>query len=199
MPTDVAAAQIEIAYDPQKVSLAAPERLPASSGLLLRSRNNGRGRLVVLLLNIPSEGKTGIRAGAADILRIPLTANADGRPTAYITDAKLADPRAGRIEVAGLESVPRDFALDQNYPNPFNAATTITFAVTGRAVNTKLEIFNVLGQQVATLIDGPVEPGRHSQVWDGTDRTGTPVASGLYFYRLTTGNRAETKKMVLLK
>jgi len=201
VPTDVAGAQIEIDYDPHSVAFAAPERLPASSALMLRCRDNGRGRLVAILLYNPANADSRIRTGSAEILRIPLAATVRNQPGARLSDVKLSDPKAGRIEVTGLESVPRDFTLEQNYPNPFNAATTITFALegAGRTADTKLEIFNVLGQKVTTLIDGPVAPGRHSRVWDGTDRSGTAVASGLYFYRLTSGNRTEMKKMVLLK
>jgi hypothetical protein len=201
VPTDVAGAQIEIEYDPHSMAFAEPERLPASSALMLRCRDNGRGRLVAILLYNPQNADSRIRTGSAEILRIPLAATVGNQPGAYLSDVKLSDPQAGRIEVTGLESVPRDFTLEQNYPNPFNAATTITFALegTGRTTDTKLEIFNVLGQKVTTLVDGPLAPGRHTHVWDGADRSGTPVASGLYFYRLTSGNRTEMKKMVLLK
>ncbi|MEW5701503.1 MAG: cohesin domain-containing protein [Candidatus Zixiibacteriota bacterium] len=200
-PTDIAGAQIEFEYDPKQVTLSSPQSLSAASGYLLRHRNDGRGHLIALMVYMPSSGTSRIQPGESEILRIPLASGAGDRPSLYISNAKLADPKAGRIEVTGIEPLPRDFVLEQNYPNPFNAATTISFSLRGSAgtVATRLEVFNVLGQHLATLIDEPMEPGNYSRVWDGTSESGQAVASGLYFYRLTTGNHTETKKMVLLK
>jgi flagellar hook assembly protein FlgD len=80
-----------------------------------------------------------------------------------------------------------------NYPNPFNPATTISFALpqTGYA---KLDVYNALGQLVATLVDRSLEAGVHAVTWDASGQS-----SGLYLYRLTTGDFSETKKMLLLK
>jgi flagellar hook assembly protein FlgD len=116
---------------------------------------------------------------------------------------KLAAPDASRIEVSGYSSVPKSFLLEQNYPNPFNPTTTIAFSLGdhsgGGAVDFHLDVFNVLGQRVRTLAEGTLAPGRYEYVWDGTDQLNQQVASGLYFYRLTTSDRFETKKMVLMK
>jgi len=90
-------------------------------------------------------------------------------------------------------SVPEDFNLLQNYPNPFNPATEISFALPF-ASDVKLQVFNTLGQIVATLHEGHLEAGAHSYTWDGST-----VASGVYLYKLTAGGFIETKKMVLLK
>jgi len=88
--------------------------------------------------------------------------------------------------------------LNQNYPNPFNPETTISFdmPINGKA---KLEIFNVKGQLVKTLFDGTANAGRNSMVWDSTNNSGNAVTSGLYFYRLSTENHSETRKMMLMK
>ncbi|MEW5794839.1 MAG: T9SS type A sorting domain-containing protein [Candidatus Zixiibacteriota bacterium] len=88
---------------------------------------------------------------------------------------------------------PATFALDQNYPNPFNPVTEIGFALP-TADDVTLEVFNVLGQKVATLVDGRVEAGAHRVTWDGSDQS-----SGVYFYRLTAGKQVLSKKMLLLK
>ncbi|UCD64129.1 MAG: T9SS type A sorting domain-containing protein [Candidatus Zixiibacteriota bacterium] len=96
-------------------------------------------------------------------------------------------------------SLPGEFTLRQNYPNPFNPGTVICFELPA-AANVTLEIFNILGQRVNTLVDRERLPaGAHRIDWRGTDSRGERVASGIYLYRLTAGDRAVTKKMVLLK
>jgi hypothetical protein len=98
-------------------------------------------------------------------------------------------------DVAGL---PLEFALSQNYPNPFNPATEIEFALPENAY-VKIEIFNVLGQKVLTLVDAEMDAGYKSVVWDGTDRSGRSVASGVYLYRMEAKDKTFTKKMLMLK
>ena len=89
--------------------------------------------------------------------------------------------------------------LDQNYPNPFNPSTTIAFALKERG-RVKIDVYNVAGQLVRTLVDETRDAGAYSNVnWNGTDSANQPVSSGVYFYKLTTNNFSQTKKMVLLK
>ena len=94
--------------------------------------------------------------------------------------------------------LPRDFALEQNYPNPFNARTEIRYAVPYDS-DVKLEVFNVLGQKVATLVDGRQTAGYKTFVWDGRTGTGEEVSSGMYLYRLQTAEKTFVNKMLLLK
>ena len=92
------------------------------------------------------------------------------------------------------KQAPASFALDQNYPNPFNPSTTISFALqtSGRV---SLKIYNVLGQQVAVLVDAVKSAGIYKITFDAS-----ALSSGVYFYRLTTGaGISEAKKMVLMK
>ena len=107
-----------------------------------------------------------------------------------------------RVDLGNLnkdaDNMPSSFGLSQNYPNPFNPTTTIGFSLpSGSQVN--LAVFNVLGQQVTTLVDGHLAAGQHEVVWEGTDGNGNSVTSGVYFYRLTTSEGSETRKMVLMK
>lgn len=98
-------------------------------------------------------------------------------------------------------AVPKRFHLRQNYPNPFNPGTTIRYEVpegTG-SKNIKLEIFNALGQKVRTLVDDRRRSGVYRVQWDGLDRRGRRVASGVYIYRLTAGEFVAAKKMLLLQ
>ncbi|MBN2226389.1 MAG: M6 family metalloprotease domain-containing protein [candidate division Zixibacteria bacterium] len=103
----------------------------------------------------------------------------------------------------GFASIPNSFSLAQNYPNPFNPTTTISYALhnTGgkNTARTKLEVINILGQHVKTLVDEVQGPGNYSVVWDGSDDNGGQTASGIYFYRLQRGNNVESKKMIFLK
>jgi hypothetical protein len=94
--------------------------------------------------------------------------------------------------------IPESFHLAQNYPNPFNPSTNIEFDLPSRA-HVTLEIFNVLGQKVRTLIDEDRAAGPYRVIWDGTDDANHSVSTGVYLYRLKTGDLAEVKKMVLLK
>jgi len=88
---------------------------------------------------------------------------------------------------------PSDFLLTPNYPNPFNPTTLIGYSLPSQA-HVKIEIFNALGQKVAVLVDGEQSAGRHDVTWNASD-----MSSGIYFYRLTASDFAETKKMILLK
>jgi len=98
----------------------------------------------------------------------------------------------------GEDNLPNAFRLDQNYPNPFNPSTTISFSIE-RTAEVQLDIINGLGQKIVTVYNGVANPGENKVVWNGTDRNGNPAASGVYFYRLKTGARVETRKMMLLK
>lgn len=94
--------------------------------------------------------------------------------------------------------VPETFVLRQNYPNPFNPETNISFDLPS-ASQVELDVFNVLGQRIATLVDGNLPAGQHTVIWDGRNAEKSPVASGIYFYRLSTSANIETRKMILMK
>ena len=93
--------------------------------------------------------------------------------------------------------LPQAVGLGQNYPNPFNPSTLIPYQLSATSP-VRLEVFNVLGQRVATLVDGQQGAGAYVARWDGTDAAGRAAASGVYFYRLTVGRAHWTGKMVLL-
>jgi hypothetical protein len=94
--------------------------------------------------------------------------------------------------------LPNEFALAQNYPNPFNPSTTISFSLPAPG-QVSLEVFNVLGQKVRTLVDGDMTAGVHTVEWDGKNSAGAGVSSGVYFYRIAADNFSDTKKMMMLK
>ncbi len=99
-------------------------------------------------------------------------------------------------------SLPRAFALGQNYPNPFNPQTSISYSVQGdegQVTDVTLTIYDVRGRRVRTLVDGEKESGVYTVTWDGSDERGRKASSGIYFYRLESGDQVAVKKMVILK
>ena len=97
------------------------------------------------------------------------------------------------IGVVGEKLIPKKFELSQNYPNPFNPVTTIKY---GLPVDSyvELRIFNLLGEEVARMVNQNQPAGFHEILWDASD-----VASGIYLYRIQSGDFVQTRKMVLLK
>ncbi len=102
-------------------------------------------------------------------------------------------PAIGTDVEGGEDNLPATFALSQNYPNPFNPSTSIHFSLP-TAAHVRLIVYNVLGQALATLLDGEQRAGEHEVTWDGST-----AASGVYYYRLEAGDFVQTKKMVLLR
>lgn len=150
------------------------------------SQSDGVAR--VGLLDLKGQGR--ITAGVTSIL----TVSGEARVIAAIGVDE--DGHTVPISVERLQSgsiVPETYSLSQNYPNPFNPQTEISFGLP-TASQVKLEIFNTLGQKVATLVNGHLEAGNHSYVWDGGD-----VASGVYLYRFQADDYSATRKMVLMK
>ena len=88
--------------------------------------------------------------------------------------------------------------LNKCYPNPFNPSTTISF-ILPQETQCNLSIYNVRGQKIKTIVNEIKAAGNYKVVWDGKDSNGTPVASGMYLYRLSTPKYANTNKMMLLK
>ena len=98
----------------------------------------------------------------------------------------------------GADSPPQPTALGQNYPNPFNPSTTIAFTLAEPGYAT-IEIFDVGGRRIRTLVSQTYGAGSHVAGWDGRDHLGREVASGIYFYRLIAGGASESRKMVLAR
>jgi hypothetical protein len=96
------------------------------------------------------------------------------------------------------ELLPTDYNLAQNYPNPFNPSTNIEFSLPESA-RVRIEVFNILGRKVRHLIDRELPAGTHRIEFDGRDARGHSLATGVYFYRLSTDSYTESKKMMLLK
>ena len=108
------------------------------------------------------------------------------------------------IENDDNEMLPAKFSLSQNYPNPFNPTTTISYQIP-KSGNVKLEIFNIVGQKVRTLINKKQKADCYNVTWDGKNEAGNSIASGIYFYRLSVNagqkenSFVKSKKMLFVK
>ncbi len=129
------------------------------------------------------------------------------------TEISLMDLRVNELPVIKLASkatlsrslstddrvgIPDEFALKQNYPNPFNPVTRILYDIP-EASNVTITIYNLLGNQVKTLVSGYQEPGFKTILWNATNNKGAPVSAGMYLYSIKAGDFHQTKKMLLLK
>lgn len=116
--------------------------------------------------------------------------------TTSLSPFAVAQP-AGPTGVDG--PAPSQFALYPCMPNPFNPSTTIRYDVRENGTRVSIDVFDVTGRRVRSLVDGARPAGQQSVTWNGRDNGGNPVASGVYFYRMVAGSFTQTRKMVLLK
>ncbi len=146
------------------------------------------------------EGRVWLPSGApmpgAQVLLFDL-ADLRTAPLAVTTD------RSGHFTLpleawqGGLAALPEGFELGANYPNPFNPSTMIPYQLPA-SMHVRLEVFNVLGQRVATLVDSERPAGFHTASWDATDAAGQAVAAGVYLYRLQGDGAQITRSMLLI-
>lgn len=118
----------------------------------------------------------------------------NGSPSSSFVNDERDEANGSAAEI----EMPESFVLEQNYPNPFNPKTLISFNLP-TASHVTLEVFNILGERVTTLINDTRGAGRHVVEWDSRSSSGAQVSSGVYFYRLSNGSQVETRKMLLLK
>jgi len=121
----------------------------------------------------------------------------------YASDSKLVKvnvvPQNGKVLISNITSVgqenniPKEYSLSQNYPNPFNPSTLIEYGLKKDGKVT-VEIYNILGEQVTSLVNGYQAAGKYKIVWNASR-----FSSGIYFYRIKSGDFNQIKKMVLIK
>ncbi len=117
-------------------------------------------------------------------------------------DLFLLDQVHGVDFILDLKSLPAEFHLTQNYPNPFNPSTKIRIDIPERmseGVTVQLRVYNLLGELVQTILDEHKLPGEYTVEWDGRNKSGEMVTSGIYLYQIVAGGFRETKRMLLLK
>jgi hypothetical protein len=124
--------------------------------------------------------------------------------TFYLDDVRLVTPQSkppsqtAVVEAAGTADGPTEIVLSQNAPNPFNSRTVIDFALETDA-DVLLTVYNLAGQRVAVLAQGPRPAGRYRLAWDGRDDAGLKMASGVYVYQLRAGRLVLTRRLLLLR
>jgi hypothetical protein len=116
-----------------------------------------------------------------------------------LSKGNVSDNGNGKGKGRGKEAVaPLANTLNQNYPNPFNAQTQISFDIASTGM-VRMELFDITGRTIRTLVDQTYTPGRYRVTWDGRDGAGNEVASGMYIYRLSAGTDVMTKRLMLLR
>ena len=132
--------------------------------------------------------------------RVELINVSDNTSQAFQHNTDFTD-LGGTVAIDSDNFQPQDFVLYENYPNPFNPSTVIEFTIPQSfgTSDVKLEVFNVLGQHVRTLAETQLENGAYKVSWNGLNNTGNPVAAGMYIYRLQSGDKVLSQKMILLK
>jgi hypothetical protein len=163
----------------------------AASQMVVKS-NADRGELRVLVAPPMDAKGARINAGINEIVSIPTT----GEGTIELVSVEIADAQGALLSTNLSRGVPSEYALLQNYPNPFNAGTVIQFSLKDQA-DWKLNVYNITGQTVRSFSGNGA--GQVQVAWDGNDKTGNAIASGVYFYRLETKAFTATKKMTLMK
>lgn len=137
---------------------------------------------------------------ATDAMRLRFVAQDGG--ISSILDAAIDDVEFGNNLQLAVEPerkmIPAEFLLRQNYPNPFNPTTKIDYALPADA-DVKLTIFDVIGREVVSLVDGIQKAGNYAAEWNGKNSGNHTVESGVYFYRLDAGTLSQTRKMIYLK
>lgn len=164
----------------------------------------GEGPVANLVFQIDDPNITEITLEAVEtqdpsheLMFIYHTVAADGRPVGQREERVEFTTASFSLGNSDVE-LPGSFELAQNYPNPFNPSTEISFSLPSNT-HVELDIFNVLGQKVRTLVSGDLTAGEHTVMWDGQNANGATVSSGVYFYRIAAGDFTDTKKMMMLK
>jgi hypothetical protein len=141
-------------------------------------------------LHIDDGIMTQIDGGATPIAGIDTDIDGEGR------NVTVPDIGADEFDIVGVEdeeTVPTEYALEQNYPNPFNPTTTFRYSTPTQS-KVVIKVFDILGNEIATLMDEEKSVGTYELTWNASN-----LSSGIYFYQLNSGNFIETKKMILLK
>jgi hypothetical protein len=186
----------------------------------LSVREKAIREMTALLLNVASNklatfnlvGVDKITVSQVIVYTYDLLTNGDADDDA-VALAILSDVNYGREVAAGMVpmdteniafrpgseiSIPDDFSLSQNYPNPFNSETVIYYSLPEEC-HVEIQIINIVGQHVNTLVETTQSAGHYNISWNGIDKSGEAVASGIYFYKIDAGRFTDSRKMILLK
>jgi len=163
---------------------AGSQYVKLMSGELVHANNGISGSSVTINFNYTAPSAAGI-----DTLHATVDAGYSGKWNWAPGKRIVVKTTSGIIN----NSAPVSFALNQNYPNPFNPVTKINYSI-AKSGNVKLTVYNILGNEIMTLVNGKSEAGNYSVIFDGAN-----LSSGVYFYKLETESFTDVKRMTLLK
>ena len=195
--------EFELLYNPSLIALNAPSLPIIQDNITLDYSEIKPGQLKVIVANL-SGGY--IESNNQSYVSIPVEFIGDERDVANISinnsniagsDGRLVN-LIERTTSSTIQILPVEFALHQNFPNPFNPITEIQFDLPDES-KVSLNIYNLMGQKIRTLVSSTYSPGFHSITWDGTNEFGEMVSSGMYFYSIQINSFQATKKMLFLK
>jgi len=196
--------QADLVFDPAIVELGTPELAAGNESVGVYTSVSGN---TMRVLCIDLTGNM-IDLASGLLMNVPVQVideNASGAMDFAVEDLIISGPGGVQIDASCLVSIieiglpaPTEFSLLQNYPNPFNPTTNIRYDIAERGM-AQLVIYNMLGQEVRTLVNGTQDVGRYEVIWNGLDNAGHPVATGIYVYHLKAGAYSKTFKMAYVK
>lgn len=185
-------------YDPEKIKVGEPVSSPRCLQMIIAShKDNGEFRVLIYSLDDQT-----IDPGDGSLFTIPIM----GEGELSLSNAACSDEFGNLMKVRCFSSIlPQKVSLKQNYPNPFNSETVIPYSIDYDCpVHIVLNVYNSLGRLVKNLFNGVQSRGSYTVTWNGKDRTGQIVSSGVYFCQITVdlpdgGDISEVKKMILME
>ncbi len=196
--------QADLVFDPTVVELGIPVLAEGNESVGVFTSINGN---TMRVLAIDLAGNM-IDLASGLLMNVPVQVideNATGPTDFAVEDLIISGPGGIEIVAQCLVSVidiglpaPTEFSLKQNFPNPFNPTTNIRYDIAERG-DAHLVIYNMLGQEVRSLVNGNQDVGRYEVEWNGLDNMGQPVATGIYIYHLQAGSYSKTIKMAYIK
>jgi len=194
-----------VKYDPSCLEYQSTLKTELSEHFIMVANGTEKGKIYIAMAGVHGLQKSGnvLQLAFKVIEKIAKKHTDLTFSRAFVNDLVVIDCNNGQISFAksGTE-VPKTFQLAQNYPNPFNAETIIRYGIPNckdQHVHVTLNIYNINGQLVRTLVDEKKAPGHHSVNWDGTDHQHRQIVSGIYFYQIQAGEFKSYKKMAVLK
>lgn len=158
------------------------------------SDDNGQATSLTLTFAALDQALADLGVAEGESIDLEWTVTASDESSVRFADEVFAITLSRELDVSNeVKESPRSFALNQNYPNPFNPTTSISYTIP-ESGDVKLEVFNAVGQKVATLVNSTQNAGTHTVSFDASN-----LASGVYLYRLTSANQVQINKMLLLK
>jgi hypothetical protein len=193
------AAEIDLTYNKDQLTPVSVTTAGVMTGATLASSmHDGAIRIAIASANAIS--------GDGDLFVITFKASDDisGEVKSTVSFARFVvnetDMKAQTSDAEiNIKGKPTSFGLNQNYPNPFNPSTTISYQVPEDGLNVKIEIYNIVGQLVRTLVDAPQRAGEYKVIWDGRNNQAQHVSSGIYLFRMASKNFVSVKKMLFVK